>query len=150
CVELDCWDGKAPDEEPIITHGKAMCTEIMAEEAFDAIGKCAFVTSEYPVVLSFENHCCKKQQLKLAKFCEKYFGDTLGKAPLEKFPLGPGKRMAGPVHLKNRILIKNKRLKAEAEKEELEIYLKGGDLAEEAAEDPNAPPPEPKPDEAPK
>jgi hypothetical protein len=29
CVELDCWDGKGQDEEPIITHGKAMCTEVL-------------------------------------------------------------------------------------------------------------------------
>ena len=29
CVELDCWDGKGEDEEPIITHGKAMCTDIL-------------------------------------------------------------------------------------------------------------------------
>ena len=28
CVELDCWDGKGQDEEPIITHGFTMCTEI--------------------------------------------------------------------------------------------------------------------------
>ena len=28
CVELDCWDGKGADEEPIITHGYTMCTEI--------------------------------------------------------------------------------------------------------------------------
>lgn len=28
CIELDCWDGKAEDDEPIITHGKAMCTDI--------------------------------------------------------------------------------------------------------------------------
>lgn len=29
CVELDCWDGKGEDEEPIITHGMAMCTDIL-------------------------------------------------------------------------------------------------------------------------
>jgi hypothetical protein len=29
CVELDCWDGLGRDEEPIITHGKAMCTDIV-------------------------------------------------------------------------------------------------------------------------
>lgn len=29
CVELDCWDGKGDDQEPIITHGKAMCTDIL-------------------------------------------------------------------------------------------------------------------------
>ena len=28
CVELDCWDGKDTGE-PIITHGRAMCTEIL-------------------------------------------------------------------------------------------------------------------------
>ncbi|VEL24492.1 unnamed protein product [Protopolystoma xenopodis] len=29
CIELDCWDGKGEDQEPIITHGKAMCTDIL-------------------------------------------------------------------------------------------------------------------------
>ena len=48
--------------------------------------------------------------------------------------------MPGPVHLKNKILIKNKRLKPELEKAELETYLKGGALQEEEAEDPDAPP----------
>lgn len=28
CVELDCWKGKLPDEEPIITHGFTMTTDI--------------------------------------------------------------------------------------------------------------------------
>ena len=28
CVELDCWDGKTADEEPIITHGFTVCTEV--------------------------------------------------------------------------------------------------------------------------
>jgi len=29
CIELDCWDGKGEDHEPIITHGMAMCTDIL-------------------------------------------------------------------------------------------------------------------------
>lgn len=28
CVELDCWKGRTPEEEPIITHGFTMTTEI--------------------------------------------------------------------------------------------------------------------------
>lgn len=40
CVELDCWDGKGSDEEPIITHGKAMCTEILFKVIKANIGKC--------------------------------------------------------------------------------------------------------------
>ncbi|CAL4123419.1 unnamed protein product [Meganyctiphanes norvegica] len=135
CVELDCWDGKGLDEVPIITHGKAMCTEILAEEAFHSIGTCAFITSDYPVVLSFENHCCKKQQLKLAEFCKKYFGDDLLDAPIAGHPLGPGNPLPPPIKLKRKILIKNKRLKADLEKAELEIFKKGGELKEEAKED---------------
>ena len=57
CVELDCWDGRNEDQEPIITHGKAMCTDILFKEVIQAISETAFVTSCYPVILSFENHC---------------------------------------------------------------------------------------------
>ena len=35
CVELDCWDGKDKDEgEVIITHGKAMCTNVYFKVLF--------------------------------------------------------------------------------------------------------------------
>ncbi|XP_042870429.1 1-phosphatidylinositol 4,5-bisphosphate phosphodiesterase-like isoform X3 [Penaeus japonicus] len=125
CVELDCWDGKGEDEEPIITHGKAMCTDILFKEAIIAIRDCAFVTSDYPVILSFENHCCKKQQYKLAKYCDEYFGDLLCKEPLPDSPLVPGHPLPPPSQLKNKILIKNKRLKPEVEKQELELFLQG-------------------------
>ena len=29
CIELDCWDGKDSDQEPVITHGYTMCTEVL-------------------------------------------------------------------------------------------------------------------------
>ncbi|GFT90575.1 1-phosphatidylinositol 4,5-bisphosphate phosphodiesterase beta-4, partial [Trichonephila clavipes] len=126
CVELDCWDGKGEDEEPIITHGKAMCTDILFKDVIYAIRDCAFVTSEYPVILSFENHCCKKQQYKLAKYCDDIFGDLLLKEPIPGFPLNePGKTLPSPNELKRKILIKNKRLKPEVEKRELELFLRG-------------------------
>jgi len=38
CVELDCWDGKDPENEPIITHGRAMCTEILFKVSKEARG----------------------------------------------------------------------------------------------------------------
>ncbi|CAJ0967879.1 unnamed protein product [Ranitomeya imitator] len=56
CVELDCWKGKPPEEEPIITHGFTMTTEILFKDVIEAIAESAFKTSPYPVVLSFENH----------------------------------------------------------------------------------------------
>jgi phosphatidylinositol phospholipase C, beta len=85
CVELDCWDGA--DDEPMITHGHAMCTEISYKDVIYAIRDCAFVTSEYPVILSFENHCCRAQQYKMAKYCDEIFGELLGKEPLPDFPV---------------------------------------------------------------
>ncbi|XP_045599875.1 1-phosphatidylinositol 4,5-bisphosphate phosphodiesterase isoform X2 [Procambarus clarkii] len=150
CVELDCWDGKGEDEEPIITHGKAMCTDILFKEAIIAIRDCAFVTSDYPIILSFENHCCKKQQYKLAKYCDEYFGDLLSKEPLPDSPLVPGHPLPSPNELKFKILIKNKRLKPEVEKQELELFLKGqldlvdDDDAKEDASQTNPQPKEPK------
>ncbi|KAM3173858.1 1-phosphatidylinositol 4,5-bisphosphate phosphodiesterase beta-4 [Hymenolepis weldensis] len=57
CIELDCWDGKGEDQEPIITHGKAMCSDILFKDVIYAVRDTAFVTSEYPLIMSFENHC---------------------------------------------------------------------------------------------
>ncbi|XP_049825323.1 1-phosphatidylinositol 4,5-bisphosphate phosphodiesterase isoform X2 [Aethina tumida] len=139
CVELDCWDGRGDDEEPIITHGRAMCTDILFKDVIYAIRDTAFVTSDYPVILSFENHCCKSQQHKLAKYCDEIFGDLLLKEPLPDYPLEPGCPLPSPNLLKRKILIKNKRLKPEVEKQELELFRQGQFVIEdEEKEDANA------------
>lgn len=87
CVELDCWDGKGEDEEPIITHGMAMCTDILFKDVIYALRDTAFVTSDCPVILSFENHCCKAQQYKLAKYCDDILGDLLLTQQLPEHPV---------------------------------------------------------------
>ena len=108
CVELDCWDGKGTDEgEVIITHGKAMCTNVyfkvwflqdtisgwnaqvflLIQDVVQAIASTAFQASQYPVILSFENHCNRSNQEKMAKYCQKYFGDLLLKEPLKDHPV---------------------------------------------------------------
>uniref|UniRef100_A0A8C2BUA3 Phosphoinositide phospholipase C n=1 Tax=Cyprinus carpio TaxID=7962 RepID=A0A8C2BUA3_CYPCA len=128
CVELDCWDGKGEDQEPIITHGKAMCTDILFKDVIQAIKETAFVTSEYPVILSFENHCSKTQQYKMAKYCEEIFGELLLKQPLEGFPIEAGQPLPSPNDIKRKILIKNKRLKPEVEQKQLESFKKHMEL----------------------
>lgn len=141
CVELDCWDGRDPDNEPIITHGRAMCTEILFKDVINAICDCAFVTSDYPVILSFENHCSRHQQYKMAKYCDEVFGDLLLKEPLPDFLLEPGTPLPSPNRLKRKILIKNKRLRPEVEKHELELFWKGElaiEESDEEKEDPKA------------
>ncbi|KAG1924947.1 1-phosphatidylinositol 4,5-bisphosphate phosphodiesterase beta-4 [Pimephales promelas] len=124
CVELDCWDGKGEDQEPIITHGKAMCTDVLFKDVIQGIKETAFMTSEYPVILSFENHCTKHQQYKLARYCEDIFGDLLLKQPLEDFPMEAGCPLPSPNDLRGKILIKNRRLKPDVEKKQLEHFRK--------------------------
>ncbi|XP_074222001.1 1-phosphatidylinositol 4,5-bisphosphate phosphodiesterase beta-2 [Camelus bactrianus] len=110
CVELDCWKGKPTDEEPIITHGFTMTTDIYFKEAIEAIAESAFKTSPYPVILSFENHVdSPRQQAKMAEYCRTIFGDMLLTEPLEKFPLNPGVPLPSPEDLRGKILIKNKK-----------------------------------------
>ena len=43
----------------------------------------AFARSDYPVILSFENHCSKSNQLKMAKMCMDVFGDMLLSKPFD-------------------------------------------------------------------
>uniref|UniRef100_A0A6M2DTI9 1-phosphatidylinositol 4,5-bisphosphate phosphodiesterase n=1 Tax=Xenopsylla cheopis TaxID=163159 RepID=A0A6M2DTI9_XENCH len=139
CVELDCWDGRGEDEEPIITHGLAMCTDILFKDVIYALRDTAFVTSDYPVILSFENHCCKAQQYKLAKYCDEILGDLLLKEPLPDYPLEPGVLLPPPSMLKRKIIIKNKRLKPEVEKVELDLFKQGEFvIGEEEKEDASA------------
>jgi Phosphatidylinositol-specific phospholipase C, X domain len=48
---------------------------------------CAFVSSDYPVILSIENHLCRAQQYKMAKYFDEVFGEYLGRAPLPEWPV---------------------------------------------------------------
>ncbi|XP_074642099.1 1-phosphatidylinositol 4,5-bisphosphate phosphodiesterase beta-4-like isoform X2 [Tubulanus polymorphus] len=131
CVELDCWDGKLDDQEPIITHGKAMCTDILFRDVIYAIRDTAFVTSDSPIILSFENHCSKPQQYKIAQYCEQVLGDLLLKESIETVSLEPGVPLPSPNQLKRKILIKNKRLKPEVEKRQMEMFLEGQEVENE-------------------
>uniref|UniRef100_A0A8C1PSJ2 Phosphoinositide phospholipase C n=1 Tax=Cyprinus carpio TaxID=7962 RepID=A0A8C1PSJ2_CYPCA len=110
CIELDCWKGRTTDEEPFITHGFTMTSEISFKEVIEAIAESAFKTSPFPVILSFENHVdSPKQQAKMAEYCRSIFGDALLTDPLEKYPLEAGVPLPSPVDLMGKILIKNKK-----------------------------------------
>ena len=74
-----------------------------------AIAECAFKTSDYPLILSFENHCKFKQQAKIAEYCREYFGDMMLDYPLKDHPLRPETPLPSPELLKGKILIKNKK-----------------------------------------
>ena len=63
CVELDFWNSRT--DEPVIVHGYTFVPDIFAKDVLEAIAESAFKTSEFPVILSFENHCNPRQQVSL-------------------------------------------------------------------------------------
>nr|XP_021323210.1 1-phosphatidylinositol 4,5-bisphosphate phosphodiesterase beta-1 [Danio rerio] len=83
---------------------------VVLQEVIEAIADCAFKTSPFPVILSFENHVdSPKQQAKMAEYCRSIFGDALLTETLEKYPLEPGTPLPSPQELMGKILIKNKK-----------------------------------------
>ncbi|KAG9474929.1 hypothetical protein GDO78_003411 [Eleutherodactylus coqui] len=104
CIELDCWDG--PDGKPIIYHGWTRTTKIKFDDVVQAIKDHAFVTSEYPVILSIEEHCTLEQQRYMAKVFKDVFGDMLLTKPTE----ASADQLPSPTQLKGKIIIKHKKL----------------------------------------
>ncbi|XP_062337457.1 1-phosphatidylinositol 4,5-bisphosphate phosphodiesterase delta-1b isoform X1 [Osmerus eperlanus] len=105
CVELDCWDGS--DGEPVIYHGYTLTSKILFKDTIKAIKEYAFKTSQYPVILSLENHCSVEQQKIMAHHLSSILGSALITKPLgDKMPT----HFPSPEELKGKILIKGKRL----------------------------------------
>ncbi|XP_077286123.1 phospholipase C at 21C isoform X2 [Arctopsyche grandis] len=107
CVELDFWNGRT--EEPVIVHGYTFVQDISAKDVLEAIAESAFKTSDFPVILSFENHCNPRQQAKIANYCRDIFGDMLLDKALESHALEPGGSLPPPSLLRRKIIIKNKK-----------------------------------------
>uniref|UniRef100_A0A8C3JM79 Phosphoinositide phospholipase C n=1 Tax=Calidris pygmaea TaxID=425635 RepID=A0A8C3JM79_9CHAR len=105
CLEIDCWDGS--NNEPVVYHGHTLTSKIQFSSVIRVIDKYAFVASDYPVVLSLENHCSPEQQEVMAEHLETILGDklltsTIGDTNVTQLP--------SPEALKFKILIKNKKV----------------------------------------
>ncbi|XP_072235364.1 1-phosphatidylinositol 4,5-bisphosphate phosphodiesterase delta-4 isoform X1 [Leuresthes tenuis] len=105
CVEVDCWDGASG--EPIVYHGHTFTSKILFKDVVTAVGNYAFKVSEYPVILSIENHCSVEQQRVMAQHLNHILGDKLLKSMLDsKVPI----RLPSPEDLKGKILLKAKKI----------------------------------------
>ncbi|KAF3857309.1 hypothetical protein F7725_009168, partial [Dissostichus mawsoni] len=105
CVEVDCWDGA--NGEPIVYHGHTFTSKILFKDVVTAVGNYAFKASEYPVILSIENHCGVEQQRVMAQHLNHILGDKLLKSTLDgKAP----SRLPSPEDLKGKILLKAKKI----------------------------------------
>ncbi|XP_054273965.1 1-phosphatidylinositol 4,5-bisphosphate phosphodiesterase gamma-1-like [Macrosteles quadrilineatus] len=104
CIELDCWDG--PDGMPIVYHGHTLTSRIKFLDVVRTIREHAFVTSEYPVILSIEDNCSLLQQRNMAATMVEVFGELLLVHPVEKNET----KLPSPEQLRHKILLKHKKL----------------------------------------
>ncbi|MBV99694.1 1-phosphatidylinositol 4,5-bisphosphate phosphodiesterase gamma-1, partial [Eschrichtius robustus] len=91
---------------PVIYHGHTLTTKIKFSDVLHTIKEHAFVASEYPVILSIEDHCSIAQQRNMAQYFKKVLGDTLLTKPVDIAADG----LPSPSQLKRKILIKHKKL----------------------------------------
>uniref|UniRef100_A0A8C7BTL3 Phosphoinositide phospholipase C n=1 Tax=Neovison vison TaxID=452646 RepID=A0A8C7BTL3_NEOVI len=125
CVEVDIWDG--PSGEPIVYHGHTLTSRIPFKDVVATVAQYAFQTSDYPVILSLENHCSWEQQQVMACHLTEILGEQLLSTTLDG--LLPT-QLPSPEELRRKILVKGKKLRTleedleeEEEEEELECEL---------------------------
>lgn len=106
CIELDCWDG--PDNQPLIYHGHTFTSKIKFIDVIKTIKEHAFVTSEYPVILSIEQNCSLKQQRNMAEAMQEVFRDN-SMLLLKQIDKGE-QELPSPDQLKRKIILKHKKL----------------------------------------
>lgn len=104
CVEVDVWDG--PDEEPVVCTGHTLSPPLSLRCVLEAIGKFAFVASQYPLIVCVENHCSPQQQRVMWQHLVRILGDKLYTKP----PHEGESYLPSPHALRHRILLKGKKL----------------------------------------
>ncbi|XP_076616639.1 1-phosphatidylinositol 4,5-bisphosphate phosphodiesterase eta-2 [Chaetodon auriga] len=130
CVEVDCWDG--PDGEPIIHHGYTLTSKILFKDVIETINKYAFTKSQYPVILSIENHCTVPQQKKMAEYLKEVLQDKLD---LSSVNMHECKKLPSPELLKGKVLVKGKKLPANLESDAEEGDVSDEDTGDEEEEE---------------
>ncbi|XP_067415072.1 1-phosphatidylinositol 4,5-bisphosphate phosphodiesterase zeta-1 [Emydura macquarii macquarii] len=134
CLEIDCWDG--PQNDPIVYHGHTLTSKITFRTVIQVIDKYAFAASDYPLVLSLENHCSPKQQEVMADYLETILEDKLLTSTIDDtFPAD----LPSPESLKFKILVKNKKvgtLEDTLLRRDLDSHGQIGEFVEEVVESP--------------
>ncbi|KIX95910.1 uncharacterized protein Z520_08165 [Fonsecaea multimorphosa CBS 102226] len=87
CVEIDAWDSEENKDEPKVTHGYTLVSNIpfraVCETIRDVIDQEASQSSSQPgyraapILLSLENHCDAHGQLRLVEIMKEVWGDRL-------------------------------------------------------------------------
>ncbi|KAK5166891.1 uncharacterized protein LTR77_007620 [Saxophila tyrrhenica] len=87
CVEIDAWDNDDDKEEPKVTHGFTLASnvafrrvcevmrDVVDKEAAEGVGESGYGAA--PIMLSLENHCSAHGQQRLAQIMKEVWGDRL-------------------------------------------------------------------------
>ncbi|CAN1811497.1 Phosphoinositide phospholipase C 2 [Linum perenne] len=101
-IELDIWPNSNKDTIEVL-HGRTLTTPVELIRCLRSIKEHAFTASDYPVVITLEDHLTPDLQAKVAEMVTQTFGDILfmpGSECLKEFP--------SPESLKRRIIISTK------------------------------------------
>lgn len=101
-IELDLWPSK---DNIHVKHGGTLTTPIDFEKCIVAIKDNAFVSSEFPVVITFEDHLPPNLQKKVAEIVHRVLGDVLYYPELQQEGFT---QFPSPELLKKRIIISTK------------------------------------------
>ncbi|XP_038196396.1 1-phosphatidylinositol 4,5-bisphosphate phosphodiesterase delta-4 isoform X2 [Arvicola amphibius] len=104
CVEVDVWDG--PGGEPIVYHGHTLTSRILFKDVVATLAQYAFQLSDYPLILSLENHCTWEQQRTLAQHLTEILGEQLLSTTIDGLLMD---KLPSP-ELRGKILVKGKKL----------------------------------------
>lgn len=125
-IELDIWPNSNKDDIDVL-HGMTLTTPVGLIKCLKAIRAHAFDVSDYPVVVTLEDHLTPDLQSKVAEMVTEIFGEILFTPPvgesLKEFP--------SPNSLKRRIIISTKPPKEYKEGKDVEVVQKGKDLGDE-------------------
>ncbi|XP_009783480.1 phosphoinositide phospholipase C 2 isoform X1 [Nicotiana tabacum] len=100
-IELDIWPNSDEDDVEVL-HGRTLTTPVALIKCLRSIKEHAFSASEYPVVITLEDHLTPDLQAKVAEMITQTFGDMLF-SPSECL-----KELPSPESLKKRIMISTK------------------------------------------
>lgn len=114
-IELDMWPNSTKDNVHIL-HGGTLTTPVELIKCLKSIKEHAFVESDYPVILTLEDHLTPNLQAKVAKTVTETFGDVLFTSGSENFAEFPS-----PESLKKRIIISTKPPKEYLQSNSIEV-----------------------------
>ncbi|ONK62497.1 uncharacterized protein A4U43_C07F4540 [Asparagus officinalis] len=126
-IELDIWPNSAKDNIDVL-HGRTLTSPVELIKCLRSIKEYAFSASEYPLVITLEDHLTPDLQAKVAQMVTETFGEMLYYPDSEDH-----KEFPSPDSLKKRIILSTKPPKEYLEAKD----SKGKENGSQNGKDPN-------------